>query len=213
MRRYETLILAVPEITADESSWLELELTKMIENFKGKTLSFDRWGKYRLAYPVRKNDYGVYFLVRFELSDEKYIDFLKEKDEFFKVKAPEVAMRELTSVLDPGKSLEYQKPASLEDMPTKDVDSFLRDNKMHGFVSKKHSSGYKKDDSFTKKTDEKSVSSENVVVKKEEKSEAKTAEPDKTKSDSNLEEKKATPEKKVTAEKAKEQADPVEGKE
>ena len=78
MKRYETLILSVPEITADESSWLELELNKIIQKAKGSIVSFEKWGKYRLAYPIRKNDYGIYFLIRFEMEGELYNQAIKE---------------------------------------------------------------------------------------------------------------------------------------
>ena len=109
MKRYETLILTVPEITKDECSWLELEVNKLVNRGKGSLISFDKWGKYRLAFPIRKNDYGVYFLMRFEANDDSHIELLKETDTFFKVKALDVVMRTLTTVLDPKKSLEYQK--------------------------------------------------------------------------------------------------------
>ena len=69
MMRYELLMLSVPEITLDEAKTLETHLERVIREAKGTIISFDRWGKYRLAYPVKKNDYGVYFLTRFELED------------------------------------------------------------------------------------------------------------------------------------------------
>ena len=69
MVRYETLVLTVPEITGDESKHIEKELVTIIEKNKGSLISFERWGKYRLAYPVKKNEYGVYFLIRFETED------------------------------------------------------------------------------------------------------------------------------------------------
>jgi len=67
MLKYETLILSVPEATTDEANKMESQVNKIIEANKGKLISFDRWGKYRLAYPVKKNKYGVYFLTRFEI--------------------------------------------------------------------------------------------------------------------------------------------------
>ena len=74
--RYEVLMLAVPEITQDESKQIENELDKIINAAKGKVLSFERWGKFKLTYPIRKNEYGVYFLVRFDISNDPAI--LKE---------------------------------------------------------------------------------------------------------------------------------------
>ena len=71
MLRYEVLFLTVPEITKDESQSIQDLFSQSIRKAKGKMLSFDRWGKYRLAYLVRKNEYGVYFLVRFDVEHEE----------------------------------------------------------------------------------------------------------------------------------------------
>ena len=59
-------MLTVPEITADETKSIEQQFDRVVADKKGTMVSFERWGKYRLAYPVKKNDYGVYFLARFE---------------------------------------------------------------------------------------------------------------------------------------------------
>ncbi len=121
MVRYETLILAVPEITTSEFSNLEEQFEKIIKKNDGAMSSFERWGKYKLAYPVRKNDYGVYFLSRFEADEKNVNAMMKETDSLFKLKFPQVVMRYMNTHLDPKKPLEYQKPDSLEDIPTQDV--------------------------------------------------------------------------------------------
>ena len=54
MLRYEILFLTVPEITGDEVEAVKELFTKSIRTSKGDLLAFDRWGKYRLAYPVKK---------------------------------------------------------------------------------------------------------------------------------------------------------------
>lgn len=140
MVRYETLILAIPEITKDEMSSLESQVGQVIKKSKGSAISFERWGKYRLAYPVRKNEYGVYFLTRYEvnLTDAKAL--VKDIDELFAFKKADVIMRSMTTHLEPHQSLAYQKPESLEDSPSRDVDSFLRENKMEGLLTKEHGS-------------------------------------------------------------------------
>ena len=133
MVRYETLVLAVPEITGDESKLIEKELTSVIEKSKGSLISFERWGKYRLAYPVKKNEYGIYFLVRFETEHASSLP--KEVGTVCKVKLNSVVMRDMTSRLANDTSLVYQRPPSLEDAPTRDVRTFLRENKMEGLLS------------------------------------------------------------------------------
>lgn len=181
MKRYETLILTVPEITKDECSWLEMELSKLISRGKGSLISFDKWGKYRLTFSIRRNNYGVYFLIRFEVEGELYTELLKEMDAFFKVKAFDVVMRTLTTVLDLNKSLEYQKPPSLEDSPSHDVDKFLKENKIDGMLSKPGAEAPKTEAGVKDKPSdnpEKSSSEEKIVkeVKEEAKVEAKTEE-------------------------------------
>lgn len=128
MMRYELLMLSVPEITLDEAKTLEAQIERTIREAKGVILSFDRWGKYRLAYPVKKNDYGVYFLVRFEIEDAN--ELLQEFKSVFTVKLNDMIMRNMITKLDPKESLEYQKPQSLEEAPARDVNSFIRENNL-----------------------------------------------------------------------------------
>jgi len=133
LQRYEILLLTVPEVTQDEVSSLESHLDQLVQKAKGMTLSFERWGKYRLSYPVRKNDYGVYFLLRFEI--EKLNNLLEDVRSSLRVKFNDVVMRNMTSRLELSDSLAYQRPESLEEAPTRDVNSFLRKHKMEGLLS------------------------------------------------------------------------------
>lgn len=134
MLRYEVLVVTVPEITSDESSALEMQLGKLIEEHKSTLMSFDRWGKYRLAYPVRGNDYGVYFLLRFETVEDHVHALLSALATLLTVKYNELVMRHLVVKLDPKASLTYQRPESLEEAPGKGVDSFIK-NKRFGSAS------------------------------------------------------------------------------
>jgi len=122
MNRYEILILTIPEITKDEESSLENLVEKFINDHKGAILTFDRWGKYRLSYPVRNNDYGVYFLMRFDVDNDK--EFLKELQTMFYVKFNDIVMRHIVTKLKKDQPLEYKKPPSLEDTPKKRISMF-----------------------------------------------------------------------------------------
>ncbi len=128
MMRYELLMLSVPEITLDEAKALESQIERTIREAKGVVLSFDRWGKYKLAYPVKKNDYGVYFLTRFEIEDSTAL--LEELKSVFMVKLNDMVMRHMISRLNLKDSLEYQKPQSLEEAPARDMNSFIRENNL-----------------------------------------------------------------------------------
>jgi ribosomal protein S6 len=132
LRQYEALLLTVPEITGDEAKHLETQLDKAIKAGTGSIISFERWGKYRLAYEINKNDYGVFFLTRFEIPEgTKTIAELKT---LLKVKLNNVVMRDMISVLDPKNPLTYQRPRSLEEAPVREGD-YSKDNKMTGFFA------------------------------------------------------------------------------
>ena len=123
MFRYEVLFLTVPEITKDESEAIKAHFTKVIRAHKGTMVSFDRWGKYRLAYQVGKNDYGVYFLTRFEVENEQKQALLAAINEIFVFKFNTLIPKHIVQRLDTKASLEYRRPDSLEDNPG--VDSFV----------------------------------------------------------------------------------------
>jgi small subunit ribosomal protein S6 len=142
MNRYETLVLAVPEITQDEIKSVETELDRIIRANKGSLISFERWGKYRLAYPVKKNEYGVYCLVRFEMPAGTSL--LKDIDALFVVKLNDIVMRNMITVLDPNQSLAYQRPKSLEDSPSREVGGFLKDDRSDRLMA--DSNGFSKHD-------------------------------------------------------------------
>lgn len=132
MIRYEILMLTVPEITEDEGKKIHAELDKIIRADKGSVISFERWGKYRLAYPIEKNEYGVYFLARFEVPEVK--DVLTEVKRAFRVRLNDVVIRHMIVALDADQSLEYQRPLSLEETPEREVGAFLKDHKVQGFL-------------------------------------------------------------------------------
>ncbi len=131
IQRYEALMLSVPEITKDEAKQLETELDKLITSAKGAVISFERWGKFKLTYPIQHNNYGVYFLIRFEVPEP----ITKLLDELFRIKLNSFVMRHIISTVADG-SLEYQRPKSLEEAPaSRDIDTFLKENKMEGLLS------------------------------------------------------------------------------
>jgi len=149
MLRYEILFLTVPEITGDEIESIKSYFLKSIRAAQGDMLSFERWGKYRLAYPVNKNDYGVYFLARFEVALENRDALLKDVRGAYIFKFNTLIMKNMIHRLDSEASLEYKRPESLEDSPS-DVDSFLKKNEMEGLLKPK--GGFR-----AKKTEDKSI--------------------------------------------------------
>lgn len=127
MLRYEALMLTVPELTADEAKSIEDNLSRLVQAHKGTLISFERWGKYRLAYPVKKNDYGVYFLARYETNEAQPLS--NEVRTLLNVKLHNLIMRSIIAKLEAHESLAYQRPTSLEEAPAREVGSFFKDNK------------------------------------------------------------------------------------
>jgi small subunit ribosomal protein S6 len=112
-RYYETLMLLPVEVAATDLSNIEKQFATYAQDAGGSVALFEKWGRYRLAYPVRKQEYGVYVLVRYELAD---VDgFFKKLETFLRVKCVETVMRYTHVVLtEKAFSAPYVKPDSME---------------------------------------------------------------------------------------------------
>ena len=60
MRKFETLLLLSPELSADNREGIITALTAIIEREKGVMVEVDNWGMRDLAYPGRKLRRGFY---------------------------------------------------------------------------------------------------------------------------------------------------------
>ncbi len=63
MRRYETLFIVDPELSDDGLKEVAEKFKDIILADKGHIIKYDEWGKRKLAYPVRKREYGFYILL------------------------------------------------------------------------------------------------------------------------------------------------------
>lgn len=120
LMRYEVLFLTMPGITTDQASLVESQLNDIIANNKGKTLSYEKWGKYHLAYEVGDSEYGVYFLSRFEIPTLGSGASIEQLRQFFAVKYSDTVMRHMFTRLAPHASLEYKRPESMEEAPRRE---------------------------------------------------------------------------------------------
>lgn len=66
MQRYELAIVYDPGLEVDLSK-AEDRVKKIIADNGGKIVSDDNWGKRKLAYPINKNEHGVYVFYIVEL--------------------------------------------------------------------------------------------------------------------------------------------------
>lgn len=156
--KYELLMLAVPEITEDEGKNLEKHVEELIKKAQGSMICFDRWGKYRLAYPVNKNEYGVYFLARFEAPTNS--DVLKEIKHIFVVKLHTIVMRHMFTVLDASAGAVYTRPLSLEETPVREAGSFMREGREGGRESR---GGFYEDRRRSRSLPETAVEPEEII--------------------------------------------------
>ena len=83
---------------------------------------FDRWGKCRLAYPVKHHDYGVYYLACFEIQDAQ--EFFKEIKLLINVKYTDLVLRTLSVRIADSQNFTNFRPTTVEDTPTRNVDQF-----------------------------------------------------------------------------------------
>jgi len=132
VQKYEALLLTIPEITGDEAKDLESKLDKVVKAGSGSTVSFERWGKYKLAYDVNKSEYGVYYLMRFEVP--KGTSLISDMKTYISVKLNNIVMRDMISYLDPKIPSTYQRPRSLEEAPARE-EGFQRENRGSGYFS------------------------------------------------------------------------------
>jgi small subunit ribosomal protein S6 len=64
-RRYETLLLLDPDLTAEELDQFKEKFLGIIDLEKGKLIRQEDWGRRRLSFPVHKQLYGHYLLMDF----------------------------------------------------------------------------------------------------------------------------------------------------
>ncbi len=67
MRKYELAFIADPELDAEGLTALEEKIQEWIGAAGGKAVKFDRWGKRRLAYPIKKRNDGYYVFIEIEM--------------------------------------------------------------------------------------------------------------------------------------------------
>ncbi len=110
MRYYETLLLLTPQATSEIFDAVKEEFTKVVAKHSGTVDAFDLWGKYHLAYPVRRNDYGFYVLVRYK-TEGSVQELCKDLDSLLFIKFNEPVMRHTHVKLTEAEySAEYIKP-------------------------------------------------------------------------------------------------------
>jgi small subunit ribosomal protein S6 len=66
MRQYETVFLISPNLEEEETTKVISQISGIISKNKGKLIQEDRWGKKKLAYPIKKFEEAFYVLFHYE---------------------------------------------------------------------------------------------------------------------------------------------------
>ena len=103
MREYELAVLLHPDLEIDQAKALG-KIDKMIAELKGKVISGDDWGKRKLAYPIARQQFGLYFFYILELEPAK----VAELERYLKL-SNEV-LRYLVVKYEPVTQIEQDKP-------------------------------------------------------------------------------------------------------
>lgn len=70
MRLYENVLILHPELDEEQIDAHIERFTAIVERLNGQLAKIEKWGKKKLAYPVKKHRYGFYVLLRFHGTPE-----------------------------------------------------------------------------------------------------------------------------------------------
>ena len=65
MRAYETIFISDPDIPDEDVDNVLERLTGIVEEFNGKIIKIEKWGRKKLAYKVKKKTKGNYILLNY----------------------------------------------------------------------------------------------------------------------------------------------------
>ncbi|MFW6139987.1 MAG: 30S ribosomal protein S6 [Acidobacteriota bacterium] len=102
MRYYETAFLVAPDISEEETEQLISQMEEVVKKNKGRMVEVDKWGKRKLAYPIKKHDSAFYVFFYYEGIPETYAELERQ----FKQK--ETIVRYLTLRKEVASSLEEE---------------------------------------------------------------------------------------------------------
>jgi small subunit ribosomal protein S6 len=65
MNQYELIYVTKPQLNATDLEGVNNKVAGLVEKASGQVLAFEDWGRRRLAYPIAKNEHGVYSYLNF----------------------------------------------------------------------------------------------------------------------------------------------------
>ncbi|NQT75304.1 MAG: 30S ribosomal protein S6 [Candidatus Omnitrophica bacterium] len=70
MEHYEGIFVFKPDLAKDRIDKVLGQIKETIEKNKGSQDEVKEWGKQRMAYPVKKNKEGIYYLINFHIDPD-----------------------------------------------------------------------------------------------------------------------------------------------
>ncbi|GAB4167434.1 MAG: 30S ribosomal protein S6 [Geothermobacteraceae bacterium] len=75
MRNYETMVILNPELAGDELTAEVEKLKGFLEKVDAEILKIDEWGVRKLAYLVKKQARGIYYLIVYRINPASVSEF------------------------------------------------------------------------------------------------------------------------------------------
>jgi len=78
MRYYETAFLITPDLSEEDTEKLISQMGEIVKKNKGRMIDVDKWGKRKLAYPIKKHDSAFYVFFYYEGIPETYAELERQ---------------------------------------------------------------------------------------------------------------------------------------
>ena len=78
MAFYESVVIARPELTESQIENLINSLSKIISDEKGKVVKKENWGLKSLAYKIKKNKKGHYFMLNLDSDPSALFEYERQ---------------------------------------------------------------------------------------------------------------------------------------
>lgn len=219
MRLYETTFLIAPTLPEEEAEQLIEKMAGIVSEKKGKMINVDKWGKRRLAYPIKKFEDAVYVYFLYKGD----VDIPMELERNFK--QTEAVIRYLTIKREERENIRRTKKGASRAAETfREAPRVEEKAKEETVVEEKPvepapeekpkkeaaAEGEKEEKEEKKKVEEKEEKKEEVKAPAKKKEETKDTAPKKNGKDTRTKKKEAAPEKKEAA--VKEEKEEFNGK-
>jgi small subunit ribosomal protein S6 len=167
---YEMLMLLTPDISQENYDLIQEKIEGVIKENSGTIKNYDRWGKYLLAYPIKKHTYGIYILLRFGVDSALLNNTLNGIRGLCTLRFNLIIMRYVFVRLGKTISDTYCRPDSLEDAPRREKTYDIEE-----VISRKSRyNNQKNNERYAKKFDGAVLTSENTFVELKNNSEINT---------------------------------------